>query len=93
MIVRSPLKTCDPWSVHSAKNFEKSAGENHSLTPIQSQMLTLLEEKGPMEPRQLLGELGSDLQIKELEREFAMLRHMEKVRGEKKGNKILWRLW
>ncbi len=30
---------------------------------------------------------------KELEREFASLRHMEKVRGEKIGDQIILRLW
>ncbi|WP_319405152.1 hypothetical protein [uncultured Desulfosarcina sp.] len=93
MIALSPLKTCDPWAVHSAKNFEKLAGKKRSLTPIQSQMLKLLDEKGAMEPKQLLVELGSDLQLNDLEREFATLRHMEKVRGEKQENKVLWRLW
>jgi len=93
MIALSPLKTCDPWAVYSAKNLEKSAGKSHLLTPIQSQMLKLLQENGAMEPRQLLVELGSDLQLKDLEREFATLRHMEKVRGEKKGDKVFWRLW
>jgi late competence protein required for DNA uptake (superfamily II DNA/RNA helicase) len=91
--VLSPIKTCDPWAVHSAKNFEKSAGKHCLLTPIQSQILKILEEKGSMEPKQLLGELDSDIQLKDLEREFATLRHMEKVRGEKQADKILWRLW
>jgi hypothetical protein len=30
---------------------------------------------------------------KELEREFATLRHMEKVRGEKLGDQVILRLW
>jgi len=89
----SPLKTCDPWAVHSAKTFEKAVGGNRSLTSFQSRMLILLGEKGPMEPKQLLVELGPGIRIEELEREFATLRHMEKVRGEKQAGKILWRLW
>ena len=93
MVVLSPVKTCDPWAVHSAKNFENSGGKNPSLTPVQSRMLALLKEKGPMEPQQLLAELGSDMQLKDLEREFATLRHMEKARGEKQGDRVLWRLW
>ncbi len=93
MIALSPMKTCDPWAVHSAKKFEESAEKNHALSPVQAQMLKLLEERGAMEPGQLLGALGADLRLKDLEREFATLRHMEKVRGEKKGDKIFWRLW
>jgi hypothetical protein len=46
-----------------------------------------------MEPKLLLSEMGSGLTLKDLEREFATLRHMEKVRGEKQGAKVLWRLW
>jgi len=93
MEVLSPMKTCDPWAVHSAKTFEKHAGKNRALTPIQSKMLQLLEEKGAMEPKQLLAEMDTDLTIKDLEREFATLRHMEKARGEKQGDRVLWRLW
>ena len=93
MEVLSPMKTCDPWAVHSAKTFEKHAGTNRTLTPIQSKMLKILGEKGAMEPKQLLAEMGSNLTIEDLEREFATLRHMEEVRGEKQGDKVLWRLW
>ena len=93
MEVLSPLKTCDPWAVHSAKNFEKIAGGDRPLTAIQSRVLKILEERGAMEPKALLNEVGAELQLKDLEREFATLRHMEKVRGEKKEDKIFWRLW
>jgi len=44
-------------------------------------------------PKQLLAEIGQNLQLTDLEREFATLRHMEKVRGEKQGDKVHWRLW
>lgn len=89
----SPMKTCDPWAVHSAKTYEKHAGKNRTLTPLQSQILKLLEERGAMEPKQLLAEIGQNLQLKDLEREFATLRHMEKARGEKQDDKVFWRLW
>jgi hypothetical protein len=91
--VLSPMKTCDPWAVHSAKTFEKNAGKNLTMTPLQAQVLKLLMENSAMEPKQLLAEMGQNLQLKDLEREFAALRHMEIVRGEKQGNKVLWRLW
>lgn len=56
-------------------------------------MLKILELKGPMEPKQLLMETGSNMWLKDLEREFTTLRHMEKVRGEKQGDKVPWRIW
>ena len=91
--VLSPLKTCDPWAVHSAKTFEKYSGKNKILTPIQTKILKILSENGAMEPKQLLSEMESNLSSKDLKREFATPRHMEKVRGEKQGDKIFWRLW
>ncbi len=91
--VLSPMKTCDPWAIHSAKTYEKHAGKDRILTPLQTQMLGILEKKGAMQPKQLLAEMDQNLQLKDLEREFATLRHMEKVRGEKQGGKVLWRLW
>ena len=89
----SPVKTCDPWAVHSAKIFEKHAGEDGMLTPIQQEILKILKENGPMEPSALLQMVKGNLQRKDLEREFSTLRHMEKVRGKKEGQKVVWALW
>lgn len=89
----SPLKTCDPWAVHSARNFEKFSGGDHPLTPVQKNILQILETKGPIEPSELLKNMGNHIQLDELQREFSSLRHMEKARGEKQGDKVLWRLW
>lgn len=93
MIALSPMKTCDPWAVHSAKNCEKFGGDTQQLTSIQSEILKILKDDGPMEPSALQEKLGSHMQITDLEREFATLRHMEKVKAEKKNQKKLWRLW
>ena len=93
MVALSPMKTCDPWAVHSAKNFEKYAGETKHLTQVQSEILRILKAEGSMEPATLLKELGGNIQLDDLQREFSTLRHMEKVKGEKQGQKVLWRLW
>lgn len=92
MIVLSPLKTCDPWAVHSARNFENFAGKKNQLTQVQSEILQILKIEGPMEPETLLEKIGGNMQITDLQREFSILRHMEKVKGEKQGQNILWRL-
>jgi len=89
----SPSRACDPWAVHSAKSFERHSSGTNPLTPIQSEILRLLKEAGGMEPAVLLQQLGGKLTLKELEREFATLRHLEKARGEKQGNRIVWRWW
>jgi hypothetical protein len=93
MVALTPIKTCDPWAVHCAKNFEDFAGGTKHLTQVQSEILQILKTEGAMEPAQLLEKLGGPLQLTDLQREFATLRHMEKVRGEKQGQKVLWRLW
>jgi hypothetical protein len=89
----SPLKACDPWAVHSAKSFEKHAESAPIVTPIQAEILSILRETGGIEPQALVKELGGKLTQKELEREFAALRYMEKARGEKRGDRVVWRLW
>jgi len=93
MEVLSPMKTCDPWAVHSAKSFERHAGGPATLTPIQSELLDILERTGGIEPSDLLSQLGCKLSPEDLQRQFAALRHMEKARAEKRGDRIVWRLW
>ncbi len=93
MVALSPMKTCDPWAVHSAKNYEKFGGDAQQLTSTQSKILKILQNDGPMEPSTLQERLGGQMQITDLEREFATLRHMEKVKAEKQNEKKLWRLW
>ena len=46
MDVLSPMRTCDPWSTHSAKSFEKHAGDVTPLTSVQSKILNILKETG-----------------------------------------------
>ena len=89
----STVKPCDPWAVHSAKNCEKFSGRGQTLTPLQSDILKILEENGPMEPAVLLEKLDGDLEMDDLQRAFASLRHMEKARGEKQGTSVAWRIW
>jgi hypothetical protein len=87
----SPMKTCDPWAVHSAKTLEKSGGG--ALTAIQSEILAVLKRTGGVEPPELLKQLSAKIAPQALEREFAALRHMEKARAEKRGDRVFWRLW
>jgi len=89
----SPVRTCDPWAVHSAKSLEKFSGGEVTLTPVQSQVLDILKETGGIEPSDLLGRLNNRMTMEELRREFSALRHMEKARAEKQGDRIFWRVW
>jgi hypothetical protein len=91
MDVLSPAKACDPWAVHSAQSFAKSKGGALELNEIQQQILLILKETGGAEP----SAIADRLQIKpaDLEREVAALRHMEKLRGELRGDKKFLILW
>jgi hypothetical protein len=89
----SPVKACDPWAVYSATSFEQHQRKGSELTPLQNEILRILDKAGPLEPWDLKKRLDSSVDENELRRQFAVLRHLEKVRGEKRGDKVLWRLW
>lgn len=89
----SPARTCDPWAAHSAKSFEKHAGNAGMVTPIQSKILNILKETGGIESHDLHRKIEDELPLEELERELATLHHMEKIGGERKGDRMIWQLW
>ena len=80
----SPVKTWVPWAVHAPSPLKSMREGSEMLTPIQSEILSILKESGGIEPQALLRKLTGKLTQKEMEREFAALRHMEKAR-EKNG--------
>jgi hypothetical protein len=81
----SPTRTCDPWAVHTAKNL-KDIPRGQALTPMQQMLYDLVKERGevPMAEAAVLLGLTED----GLRREFAPLRHMEKLRACKKDDSI-----
>jgi hypothetical protein len=89
----SPPKACDPWAVYSAKSLEQHTPGGVTLTPIQEEIMGILKRTGGLELPALLQELQGKLTLPQLEREFATLRHMERVRGERREGKVVIRLW
>ena len=86
----SPLKACDPWAVHSAK--QETGKTDAHLLPIQEKMLGIIKDKNAVLPTELAEILNLDL--RELERNFAILRHMELLRGLKgEDGKAYWTLF
>lgn len=87
----SPAKACDPWAVYSAKSFSKESGTGMNITETQSKILQILKKTGGVEPKKI----SEMLQISpsDLEREFATLRHMEKLRAELREGKKTLCLW
>ena len=88
MEVLSPAKPCDPWAVYAAKSM---TNENTQLTKRQENILAVLKETNGIELESLAKRLGSN--AGDLERELATLRHMEKIRAAKEGNKKIFVLW
>lgn len=72
-------KACDPWAVYTAKNL---SWDEQELTDTQRHMLDTLREKGPMTLDALSAELN--ISFEEIQRNLAVLRHMELMRGFKK---------
>lgn len=88
----SRVKVCDPWAVYCATSQERH-GAPAPLTPMQTEILHILKRTGGLEPAALLRELGGKLTMPQLEREFAALRHMEKAKGEKRGDQVFIKPW
>jgi hypothetical protein len=91
MDILSPPKACDPWAVHSAQTFLKGRDKLSTLTPLQLKIVNYIREKGEASAEEIVKNLN--LTEEELRREFAVLRHMEILRGTKKGDKILYILF
>jgi len=81
----SITKTCDPWAVHTAKSLKDLPG-GHDLTPLQQKLFDLVKERGEVPLLEAAAHLG--LTEEELRREFAPLRHMEKLRACKKDDLV-----
>ena len=87
----SPAQGCDPWAVYLAKSSGDETKDQANLTGTQVKIIQTLKETGGLE-RDALSER---LQINpsDLKRDLATLRHMEKIRAEKRNEKIMIRLW
>jgi hypothetical protein len=86
----SPAVVCDPWAVYTAKSLKDVPG-GQDLTPTQQKLYDLVKERGEVPMTEVAAHLG--LTEEELRREFAPLRHMEKLRGCKKGDTIYFTLF
>jgi hypothetical protein len=87
----SPARACDPWAVRSAQTLSQLDEDYASLTETQSRILKVLAETGGVTAEALAQELAMGLP--ELEREFATLRHTEKIRGQMRDGQKVIRLW
>lgn len=84
----NPPKTCDPIAVSSTLNVRKELGQSgtEGLSELQKKIYSFVIERGTISREDLLSAL--DLSPVVFEREFAVLRHCELLRGFKQDNTV-----
>lgn len=87
MDARNP-RACDPWAVYNATRTRDSTGSTdlEGLTSLQQAIFTYVKDKGRATPEEI--KTRFDLTTRDLENNFATLRHCELVRGQKEGDRI-----
>jgi len=91
MDILSPPKACDPWAVYAARSSLQGEDKFSVLTPLQCRIVAFIKEKGQAPAEDVMQNLN--LTEQEFRREFAVLRHMEVLRGTKKETKTLYTLF
>jgi len=88
MDIRFKPKACDPWAVRLATSTREHAGisAEEGLTETQKGIYAFIKSKGKVTAEEVAAELK--ISLKELEREFAILRHCELVKGIKEDDKV-----
>jgi len=85
MDLRNPAKACDPWAVKMAVG-EKGPDGQVELTERQERIVEELKRDQYVTPDDMARRLG--IELKELQKEVATLRHLELVRGEKRDGVV-----
>jgi len=91
MDILSPPKACDPWAVYTARSSLQGQDKFSALTSVQRRIADYVKEKGEATAEEITENLN--LTAQEFKREFAVLRHMEVLRGTKKEASIAYKLF
>ena len=91
MGVLNPARACDPWAVRSAQRLSQLDDAYSILSETQTKILQVLSETGGAAPEVVAHKLA--MTLPELEREFATLRHMEKIRAQMRDGQKIICLW
>ena len=76
-----PVQTCDPKAVHSAKVL----GQTGSLDDLQKALYKFVKDKGKVTLEEICAEFN--LSPMRAQNQFAILRHLELVKGKKEDDK------
>jgi len=82
------IKACDPWAVRSKKLFREQAGQEgtEGLTEVQQAIYELVRSSGGATLANISKVL--DLSAREVENQFAILRHCELLKAQKRDDGI-----
>lgn len=82
------IKACDPWAVRSKKGFRERAGLEgiEGLTDLQKSIYEFILAKGGATREEIVSEMG--ISTRELENQFAILRHCELLKGQKREDGV-----
>ena len=88
MDAMSPAKACDPWAVYTATRSRESGGlkGEEGLSPLQKEIYEFIKSRGKVTPAEVLEKFN--INQKEMETQFATLRHCELVRGQKEADGV-----
>ena len=83
-----PPKSCDVAAVHSATKHRELSGQSgtEGLTDSQREIYNAVKRQGKLTRQELLKQFK--LQEWELEKQIAILRHCELVKGKKEGDQV-----
>ena len=87
------IRVCDPWGERSKLIFRESHGlaGTEGLTDLQKRMYEFIKARGKATREELEKEL--DLKPREMENEFAILRHCQLLKGKKEGDAVYLVPW
>ena len=91
MDILSPPKACDPWAVYAAQRSLQGNDKLSVLTPLQRRIVDYIRSKGEATSQEITTNVN--LSDEEFRREFAVLRHMEVLRGTKKDLVVKYTLF
>lgn len=82
------IQTCDPWAVRSKKIFREGAGleGTQGLTDLQKAIYEFIVSSSGVKKEEISKKFGIS-QI-EAENQFALLRHCELVKGQKRADGV-----
>jgi hypothetical protein len=82
-----PVETCDPKAVHSAKVLEQTESKSGKagLDDLQKAIYKFVMDKGKVTLEEVRDEFN--LSPVRAQNQFAVLRHLELVKGKKEGDK------